>query len=264
MAKAVVTTLSEVPEALRGEYEPHEGGFRLKIEGDDVPGFVPALKHAQMRETNIKVFQALGAKTPEEALQRAALVAGIDPAKLEKLRAIDPAEYETLKAKVEAFEKSGLKKPDDLDARLEQLRAEVRTSMVKPLQDQIAAGLEREKAAAARLAESALKDKILPLFAKAGGRPSAQAFLVDRFREAFQVVDEKVVAKDGRFGPKGEALTPDEWLAGAVKEYDFAFDPSKGGGAPGGAGGGVTKPANGNFRLPGGAELKAEGITVLS
>jgi hypothetical protein len=259
MAKALVSTLSDVPEALRGEYEPHEGGFRLKIEGDNVPGFVPVQKHAQVRETNINLFKALGAETPEAALQRAAAFSGIDPAKLEKLKAIDPAEYEALKARVAEFEKKGMSRADDVEVRLQ--------AMIKPLQDEIAAGKEREKAQAARIAKDAISTAVAEKFKKAGGRSDSGVleFIVSRAEEAFRVVDEKVVAAVGRFGPSGEPLTIDEWIAWATKEYAGLFDLSKGGSAPGGAGSGTgAKPANGSFRLPGGAELKTEGITVLS
>jgi len=262
MAKAVVSTLSEVPEALRGEYEPHEGGFRLKLEGDNVPGFVPAQKLAEFRDANRNLMRALGAETPEAALQRAALFSGVDPARLEKLKAIDPDEYAALKAKVEAFEKQGMKKPDDVQVQIQDALKQA----LKPLQEQIAAGTEREKAKDARLAKAAIRAAVAEKFTKAGGRSDVGVldFILSRAEEAFRVVDEKVVAAAGRFGPAGDPLTVDEWITTATKEHSFAFDTSKGGGAPGGAGGGTAvKPANGAFRLPGGAELKTDGITVL-
>jgi len=37
-----------------------------------------------------------------------------------------------------------------------------------------------------------------------------------------------------------EALTPDEWLADASREFSFLFEPSRGGGAPPSGGGGPT------------------------
>ena len=57
MAKAVVSTLTEVPEVLRGEYEVQDDGtFRLKLEGD-YPGFAPAAEVEKLRE-KVNEFRA--------------------------------------------------------------------------------------------------------------------------------------------------------------------------------------------------------------
>jgi hypothetical protein len=48
MPKAVVATLEEVPQALRSEYEPRDGKFVLKVEGD-LPGYVAEGVVAQQR-----------------------------------------------------------------------------------------------------------------------------------------------------------------------------------------------------------------------
>ncbi len=249
--KATVTDINEIPEPLRGEYDLREGKYVLKVEGDDLPGFVPASRHAEFRDNNRKIVAALGVKTTEEALARVALIAGIDPAKLAELKDIDPAEYKRLKTEVEALAQKGVKKPDDVAAAIQAALDSFKTTVVKPLQDQLAAKDVSERAKDERLARAAIREAVAQRFAKAGGRADAGVldFILSRASESFRVVDDKVVAAEGRYGSTGEPLTVDEWITAATKEHAFAFEPSKGGGASGGAGTGLGASRSGGRKL---------------
>jgi hypothetical protein len=260
--KAVVPDINAVPENLRSLYTQRDGKFVLDLEGD-VPGYVPAQKHAEFRENNVKLLKALGAETVEAALQRAGLFTGLDSDRLAKLKDIDPAVYAELKAKADALEKKGVKGVDDVEALKKSLLEDLKASVVGPLQAQLAEMQKASQAKDQRIADATLRSAVAERFAKAGGKASASGFIVEEAKKAFRVVDDRVVAVDGRFGSDGEPLTLDAWVAGATKEYDFAFEPSKGGGAaPAGAGG---APAHkGPFKTPSGEELKMDGITVLS
>lgn len=248
--KATIAALEDVPEPIRGEYEPHNGAYRLKVEGD-LPGFVPAQKHAEFRDNNVKLLKALGADTVEAALQRAGLFGAITPERLAALKDIDPAEYQTLKAQVADLEKKGVKKPDDVQTAIQAALDSFKAGVVKPLQDQLAAASEQAKAKDARLADQALRATIGERFTKAGGKadPAVVKFIVDQAKAAFHVVDDKVVAADGRYGANGDPLTVEEWIASATKDYAFAFGPSHGGGANPGAGGGTGGPKPGVKQL---------------
>ena len=263
--KVVVAALTDVPEALRSEYEERDGKFFAKLEGDEIPGFVPVAKFAPFRDNNKRMMAALGAETVEAALARVAIFAGIDPAKLEKLKAIDPDEYAALKAQAEELRKKGVTKPDDIQARLDAFRDELVVTLVKPLQDKLTASERREAAKDARIADGAISEAVGSRFDNSGGRkdPGVKKFIVERARESFRVVDDKVVAIDGLYGAKGDPLTLDEWIVMATKEHAFAFEPSKGGGATGGSNG-QPRADGGTFRTRDGAEVKTDGITVLA
>ena len=53
--KAILDTLDDVAEPLRGEYESHEGRYRLKVEGTPA-GFVPSSEHVDVR-TKLSEFR---------------------------------------------------------------------------------------------------------------------------------------------------------------------------------------------------------------
>jgi len=269
MAKAVVPSLDAVPEALRSEYEKQaDGTFALKLEGTPL-GFVSAKDYADLngkiiefRDTNTKLLKALGADSVDSAVARAAAVAGIDTAKLEKLKAIDPAEYEALKMKVGKLKDKGVDDPDELETRF---KAILETSL-KGVNDKLEASERARTEAQGRADRALLRQTIGEKFQKAGGKTSALDFIVDK--APFRVVDNAVKAQEGKYSAKDghSPLEMDEWLAGVVKEYDFAFEPSKGGGAAHGNGNGTGSRSQqtSTFRAPGGGELKTDGIEVLS
>lgn len=244
--KPVITALTDVPEALRGEYEPWDGKYKLKLEGE-IPGFVAAAKHAEFRDTNVRLLKSLGADTVEAALQRAGLFTGLDADRLAALKDIDPAEYRALKTKLEQLEKKGVTKPDDVQAQIQAALDGFKTTVVGPLQEKLTTAEKANLAKEQRLNEAAVRSAIGDRFVKAGGKPEAVDFIVDRAKQTFRVVDDKVVAAEGKYGAQGEPLTVEEWISGATKEYAFVFEPSKGGGAA--PAGGGSAPRAGVRRL---------------
>jgi len=242
--EAVVTDINTVPEAARAFYVEKDGKHVLSVKGE-LPGFVPALKHAEMRQTNISLLRAIGAETPEAALARVAVFAGIDTAKLEKLKAIDPEEYATLKAQADELGKKGVKKPDDLQAAITAALDGFKKEVVAPLQADLTATKTREQAKDQRIADATLREAVAARFTKAGGRSDAGVldFIISRAKDAgFKASDDKVTAPEGKFGPTGEPLTLDDWMLAATREHVFAFEASNGGGAAP-ANGGVTPRA---------------------
>lgn len=260
--KAVLATLDGVTDALKALYTLRDGKYVLDVEGD-MPGYVPAQKHAEFRDNNVKLLKALGAETVEAALQRAGLFEGLTSERLTALKAIDPAEYADLRAKADALKKKGVDKPDDLDGLKKSLLEELKASVVGPLQQKLTDMEKAVQAKDARLADQALRSAVGERFVKAGGKPSATDFIVDRAKQAFKVVDDKVVAVDGKYNAQGEPLTVDEWVASATKEFDFAFEPSNGGGAAPAGAGSKRAPQTGPIRTPSGAVLNTDGITAL-
>lgn len=255
--KLVVSDISTVAEPLRPLYELKDGKYVLPVEGD-VPGYVPAIKHAEFRDTNTRLLKALGAETIDAALQRAGLFNGIDSDRLAALKDIDPAKYRELVSKAEEFEKKGMKKPDDVETAIAAALEKFKTSVVGPLQEKLTATEKANQAKDQRLADAALRSSVGERFIKAGGKANAIDFIVDNARKAFRVVDDRIVAGDGQYGQDGNPLTVDEWIVGATKAYDFAFEPSKGGGAaPAGAGGGAPRPGSRQMINPTPQELGA-------
>ncbi len=235
--KASVISLDEIPEALRGEYEEKDGKFLLKLEGDPA-GFVTA---AQLAEANGKVVEFRDRNTA--LLNEAAVLAGVSKtedlsllkAKLATFEGIDPKEYKELKEKIAELEKKGVKGADDLQVRITSGIG----AAIKPLQEQIAKGQdelkkEREERVTAqvRVGEALLRQKIGDEFIKLKGIPNAMDFIVTQAKNTFHVVDDEVKARDTKFSTAkpGEPIGVDEWLAQAVKDYDFAFEASEGGG----------------------------------
>lgn len=230
--KAVIDELDAVPEALRGEYEPHEGKFRLKIEGEPV-GYAPASKLAEFRSTNVALLQALGAKTVEEGLQRAGQFAGLTPEKLAALKDLDPVAAKAALARLQALEAKGVGNADDvkamLDSALAPLKAELETTRAERAQER------------ARADDAVFSQQVSDRFSKAKGRPAALPFIAAQAKAAgFKVEGGQLVPPAGKFGANGEPLTLDAWITGTVKEYDFAYEPSTGAGAQPGAGGAPT------------------------
>jgi hypothetical protein len=253
---AVVADINAIPEALRSFYVEKDGKHVLAVKGDGLPGYVPALKFAEFRDNGKKIMSALGVETIDAAIAKVGLFSGIDPAKLEKLKAIDPEEYAALKAKAEALDKKGIKGADDVQAAIQ--------AALAPITAQLTQSAEREKAKDAKLAKAAIRDAVRGKFTDAGGRKNTDVveFILSRAEEAFRVVDDRVVARDGRFGSDGEPLTVEDWIKSAAKDHPFAFETNGGTAAPTGGGTGV-KPVPSTFRLPGGGEVKTEGISVL-
>jgi hypothetical protein len=246
--KPVVADIAEVPEALRSLYVQKDGKHVLDVEGD-VPAQLAAAngRLVEFRDNNAKLIKALGAETIDGALTRAAAVAGIDPARLAELKDVDPAEYRALKAKIEKLENKGLGDADTADAKFKAML----DAALKPMADRVAAQDAELTAAKTAAAESAMKAAVAAAFLKAGGKPDAVDFIVQRAKEAFEVVAGAVKAKANQYSADkpGDALGLDEWLIGQTKAVGFAFEPSAGGGATGGNGGGSASSRPGVRRV---------------
>ena len=237
--KFEVEKLEDVPEPARGFYEQKDGKFVLGVEGVAAARDLAEAngKIVEFRDTNVKLLKALGADSFDGALARAALLQGIDPAKLERLKAIDPDEFARLKAAADELKKKGVTDPADLDTRL---NAALEAAL-GPVREQLANEQKARATAQGRADEALLRQSIGEKALKAGLQPGALDFLIAKAHDDFHVVDNAVKAKDNKFSADkpGQALGVDEWLAGKMKEFGFAFAASQGGGAGGGSGNGA-------------------------
>jgi hypothetical protein len=251
--KATYASLAEIPAAVVSEYEEKDGKYVLKVEGEH-PVLVSPQKYNELngkfvafRDTNNKLLSALGASGLDQidvALARAAAVAGIDPAKLAKMKDVDPDEYAALKAAALKLKEKGVKDPEDIDARI--------ASAVKAALDPVLTNLEAEKQRSAKAQAAAdegiIRHAVADRFLKAGGNAEAVDFIVSEFKKGFRIVEDNgqrvVRANPDVFSADrpGTPLTEEEWLAGATKRFGFAFAPSGGGGANPSSGG--NKPSS--------------------
>lgn len=264
--KPVLDTLDDVPEEIHGEYEEKDGKYVLKLDGAP-PGFVPA---GELAETKEKVSEFRD--TTVGLLKGVAEMAGVEEAtdlsplrkKLAQYEGVDPDEYRKLKEQAEELEAKGVKKAGDVNAQIQKALDNFKESTVEPLQKTLQEEREAREAAQRQAQEAHLRETVGKELTKAGAEPEAMDFLIDRARSVFTIEDGEVVAKNGNFSPQtGDPVTVPEWVSStALKEYGFAFKPSKGGGASGGPG---TPDASNlkSIRGADGEELKTEGIQVL-
>lgn len=215
--KLVVSTLEEVAEPLRGEYESKDGKFHLKTEGDYTPLVEANRKIAEFRDKNIALLKEVDVLRPLKT----------------QFEGIDPVVAREAIAKVATFDKNGLKNAEDIEIRLKAMVEE----HLKPVKEQLTASQAREHAAEVRANDLLFESSIGDRAAKAGAETKALKFLSGLARDAFEIKDGQVVAKTGKFSKEkpGDPLTPDEWIKDAALEHAYAFKPSTGGGAEGGA-----------------------------
>jgi hypothetical protein len=222
--KLVVNTLAEIPEPVHGEYELKDGKYHLKLEGDYAPLITANAKIVEFRDTNINLLKELGELRPLKELKT-------------KFDGIDPDEARTALDKVKKLGDKGIKDADDFATRV---RAEV-DAAIKPIREQLSIADAATKAERERANEFLLRTTIGEEFTKLGGKPNATDFVVNLAKDNFEIADNKVVAKTGKFSTEkpGEALTISEWLGTNIaKDHDYVFKAS---------GGGDTTP-----RVPGG------------
>jgi hypothetical protein len=265
--KPVVDSLDQVAEPFRPEYVQKDGKFVLSLDGDPL-GYVTGAAHAELngkfsefRESNKRLIAALGVDSVDKALARAALVGGIDAAKLERLKAIDPDEYEALKVKAAKLKDKGIDDADGLDVKLKAML----DAALKPVQDALSAEKTLRTDAQQRADKALLRQTVGDKFIKAGGKANALDFVLGEAQKSFSVVDNEVRAGENKFSAQkpSEPLGLDEWLEGAMKDYDFAFNPSAGGGADGGRNGGRPPAHTGQFKMASGEVVKMDGITTI-
>ncbi len=256
--KTVISTLDEVPEALRGEYEERDGRFALKVEGE-VPGLVKA---AELSEANSKLieFRDNNRVLNLEKLQL--------EEKLKRFDGIDLEEHAKLKERIGELEKKGVKGGDDIAALVQKGIA----AAVEPLQKRLDEAEAREKASTAALSRKNLESRLTTAGLKAGVEEKAIPDYIRRGFEVFHLENgDTVVAKDGDtplFSKEKPAqpLTVEEWVSNLVSDAPHLFKASKGGGAtpsPGGQGAKHTIP-NDPVEIGKHLESVAKGETVVS
>ena len=211
--KTVLSSLSDVPESLHGEYEERDGQFVLKIDGD-VPGFVRANDYGDLKQ-KVVLFR----DNYTSLMKRAKEIAGVDEMDddLTPLRST----MESLKSKL--AEASS-------DPNSQSLQEQIQKA-IKPLQEKLDRSEAERINAQERASKALLRENIGAVLTKAGAQPNALGFLLDQSEAVFEVKDDRVVARDGHFTEQGKPITPSDWLTAATKEFDFAFKRSSGGGA---------------------------------
>jgi len=214
--KAVLTSLSDVAEALRGEYEERGGKFYLKVEGDYAPLVEANARVVEFRDKNIALLKEVDDLRPLKGIA-------------EKFKDIDPDAARVALEKVKALGKKGVDSADDVDNKLKQMLEEA----MKPVKEALTAAEAKERAAEARANELTFTTTIGQKAKAAGAQDSAVEYLASLAKDDFEIKDGKVLPKTGKFSKEkpGDPLSVDEWLKDVAVERPFAFAPSTGGGA---------------------------------
>lgn len=214
--KATISSLSEIQETLRSEYEPKDGKFVLKLEGD-MPGLVTA---AQLAESNTKLAEFRDNNRSLNALK----------SELETSKA-------ALEAKIGELQKTGVKEPADVEAKI----AKAVQEAVGPLATQLRDLQKSEADAKLALSRRELESSLTSAGLKAGVDEKALPDYLNRGLSVFKHKDGKILATNGDtplYSKKnGDPLSVDEWASGLSAEAPHLFKPSKGGGASPGHGG---------------------------
>lgn len=238
MALAVaVESLDDIPEALRGEYEEVNGRFVLKLDGID--------SHPSV----------VGLKTNHDRLRKEV---ADTKAKLRKLDGLDPEKYQQMTSQLEELQEQletlkgqqgngGKPNEEDIERRVQRALEKVRKEHINEVQvlnTKLSTVESERNALTAWQKEQLVTRAVETAVIKAGVRPDAVPFAVDRGLKVFKLNDEgKIVAEDEegltRTGKDGvKALSPLEWATTELfQEASFLFPSSGGGGAGGGAGG---------------------------
>ncbi|HXG90320.1 MAG TPA: hypothetical protein VNJ02_18495 [Vicinamibacterales bacterium] len=228
--KCIVNDIVEVPAGVRDHYrKASDGKFALALDGDPL-GYVKTERLGEFRDNN----RALHSQKTELEKTNAAL-----EERLKAFDGIDPAEYESDGTEYEAMEA----KLKDLEARLrvfdgvdpEEYRALKERPDTTGRLAELEATLAAEKGAHAA---TQFNNTIAAEFLQMGGRASAVEYMVGLAAKTFSVKDGKVETNEVSAVNPGEPLTVREWMQAQVAVADFAFQPSRGGGATGSFDGG--------------------------
>lgn len=208
--KSIVEDINALPEALREFYSEQDGKYLLSVEG-----LVPKARLDEFRANNIALAQE------RDTLRQR--YEGIDPTKARELLAKSQAEQD--KKLIDAG------KVDELVAqRVEAMRADYEAQ----LQGAASKGKKLETQLESLLIDGAIRDAA----ARAGIRATAVEDVLLRGRALFQLVEGKALPMQSDkilYGKTGEAITIDEWLNDLSGRAPHLFEPSRGGGAAGGA-----------------------------
>jgi len=227
--KAVLKSLTEIPEQFREHYVEQDGQFVLKVEGDHptVTGIVTEANKnvAEFRTNNINLM-----KQREDLL-----------AKLTAFDGVDPGEYKVLKAQVADLKTKGVSKGDDVQT--------IINAALAPVLDQLSKMQKGEAEAKAALARKNLEGMLTSAGIRAGVSESALPDFLSRGLSTFVAEsDGRIVAKKGDtpvYSTKrpGTPLDVEEFASNLQTEAPHLFKPSKGAGAGGSSGlSGVDAP----------------------
>ena len=212
--KCNVNDVAELPAHLRDHYhQTADGGWALALDGDP-PGWVKSDKLAEFRANNRKLHAA---NVELEA----------------KLKAFDGIDPDAARAALAELADTEIVDTDDLDkahtAEITAVRSE-KAKQIEELQAQLAA----EKAARAT---EQLRNVVTTELNRFGIRQSAVDYMFSKAQEVFQLKDGKLTTKEFSAKNPGEPLSVAEWTELQMRVSDFAFKPSRGGGAVGSNGG---------------------------
>lgn len=215
--KPRVQSLDEVPESVRSFYSEAEGGgFALAVEG-----MVPKSRLDEFRDTNIAL------RREQEELRK-------------KFEGVDPEAAREALARVQRERDKKL-----IDAgKLDELVAERVAAMKSDFDRQLAALTGDRDKMAGRLSELVIDTAIRDAAAKSGVRATAIDDVLLRGRQVFRLADGQAVAMDGDkpiYGKAGEPMSVAEWVGNLTAAAPHLFEPSRGGGAPQGSGGGGAR-----------------------
>jgi outer membrane murein-binding lipoprotein Lpp len=214
--KVTIDKLTDVDEPLRSLYaKGSDGRFTLALEGEPT-GYVKASKLDEFRDNN----RTLNSKVAELS------------AKLKSIEGIDDsAEFETLEAKLRAF--------DGIDP------AEYQTlkSRVAEMETTLAA----ERAATAK---AHFNNAVSVAFLKGLGRESAVDWVCHLAEKVFEFKDGKVTSSAFSTKNPGEPLSLDEWIVNQRQVIPYAFKESRGGGATPNPYGGVSSSVQAVMNKP--------------
>tara|TARA_R110000824_G_scaffold185016_5_gene365933 strand:+ start:1533 stop:2387 length:855 start_codon:yes stop_codon:yes gene_type:complete len=230
--KPVIDSLDQVDESLRSHYVGNsDGKFTLQLEGQ-LPGAVDQTTHNEQLN-----------KVTEFRNNNLALMAERDALKplAEKASGfgdITPEQATAAIAQIKELEGKGVKKGSDVQAVVEAALQQFKNTEFKAVQQKLEATDVARRAAESKVSEQAMAESIGRAFKSAGGQDEAQAFIVSRAREKFEMTEGLLKAKSGHYSLEkpGEPMPLSEWIASQTKEVGFAFGKSNGTGTPPGAG----------------------------
>ncbi len=213
--KCIIDNPVEVPGPLRDYYKKtSDGNFALMLEGEPA-GYVKSEKLAEFRNNN-RALHATNSELEE---------------RLKVFDAIDPTEYLSMKEKLATFVDPAMlteKHAAEVAAAVDAAKAEL-TAQHAANQTKLAAELAAEKAAHT---ETQFKNLVSGEFLRAGGRASAVDYVVSCAAKVFSMKDGELTTKEFSAASPGQTLTLAEWMQAQASVSDFAFLPSRGGGAP--------------------------------
>lgn len=208
--KLIIAKLEDAAEEVRHLYKPHEGGFRL-----DVDGVVQREKLDEFRNNNVILTNQVSDLT----------------AKLKPFEGMDPAKY---------TEYETIAKGKPTGEQIETMVAERVTKLLADKDKEIESITEKFNASQGELKNSMIMTEIRAAASTLGANPLALPDIEFRANGKFDLVNGKpVVMKDGQieYGADGVTpKTPSEWIKdlGATAPHLFTKNSGGGAGNPGG------------------------------